>query len=52
MYDMTLQDVAVLPKMSIVYHWMEGSVALTSMEKMRYNLHIESSCCVCLRARR
>ena len=29
MYDMTLQDVAIIPKMSSVYHWMEGGAALT-----------------------
>jgi hypothetical protein len=52
MYDMALQDVAIMPKMSKVHHWMDGRVALTSMEKMHYNLHIESSCCVCLKARR
>ena len=30
MYDMVFRDVAVLPKMSSVYHWMEGRDALTS----------------------
>ena len=36
MYDMVFRDVAVLPKMSSVYHWVEGRAALTSdMEKIR-----------------
>ena len=29
MYDMVFRDVAVLPKMSSVYHWVEGRAALT-----------------------
>ena len=32
MYDMTLQDVAVMPKILSVYHWMEGGASMEDSE--------------------